>query len=180
MIPPGLLIQPEYVTEAEEAACLRLLHSYLPAAPNGDQRARLLRYGERPAVREGRVRRQYAEHERDLWEPEIPAPFRAIAHRMEAEGVVSAPVRLVVVNEYQRGQWVRPHVDIQDAGAEIVVLGLGGAVTFAMQRGERVFAFPFLRRMLVVMTGAARTGWRHWTEPAPAERFGVVFRQLGG
>ena len=96
----------------------------------------------------------------------------------------------IIVNEYQPGQGIAPHVDCpRSFRSPIISLSLGSGIEMEFKRGERVERLYLQPRSLIVLQGAARYDWTHAIRPrkndviashrvARQRRISITFRWL--
>lgn len=148
----GLRLLTEWVTPAEHDSLIVLIDEHRWS----DELARRTQhYGFRYARRGGVVVQVH-----DV--PALPAKIAALAERLAAEGHFLQSAAQVIVNEYQPGQGIAPHVDHDVFGPVAAILSLGDVypMCFEHDRGDAVhFLLP--RASLLVLEGEARTDWRH-------------------
>lgn len=95
---------------------------------------------------------------------ELPLWARELDARLLASGLTSRRSDQVIVNEYEPGQGIAPHVDCEPCFDGIIAsISLGSAcvmtfIEIATRRKEPVLLAP---RSLTVMTGPSRYTWRH-------------------
>ncbi len=109
--------------------------------------------------------------------PGVPSVIAAVSARLVAEGIVAYAPTAVTVNEYQPGQGIAAHVDRPSAGPLVTIVGLLSDGELVLSRDGREIAVPFRRRMLVQLSGEARTRWHHAIRPVTRRRIGLVFRR---
>ncbi len=87
-------------------------------------------------------------------------------------GHVEEPPDQVIVNEYQPGQGIAPHIDcVPCFGPTIASLSLGGAVLMRFEDAATAEKSEVLLppRSLLTLTGAARYEWRHGIPPRKSD-----------
>jgi alkylated DNA repair dioxygenase AlkB len=137
----------------------------------------------------------------------LPGWLGAVCDRLVDEGVFAARPDRVIVNEYLLGQGISAHIDcVPCFGPVIASLSLGSAVTMTLTRAEAETAAAAggtgspdpagsvrdLRlegASLLVLSGPARSGWRHaiaarrsdlvgGVRVARGRRFSLTFRTV--
>jgi len=148
----GLRLLPGFVDEAQAADLVRAID----AAPwLDDLKRRVQHYGYRYA---------YAARRVDVSMALGPLPdwLTAVTAMVMEVGFAAVPDQ-VIINEYLPGQGISGHVDCLPCfGPTIASLSLlsGTTMTFSDPEGRRVDLW-LPARSLVVLTGEARTRWKH-------------------
>lgn len=150
---PGLRLLAEFVDEAQADALARAID----AAPwRDDLKRRVQHYGYRYAYAARRIDVAMALGPLPDWL--LPLTTAVVADA----GFTRAPDQ-VIVNEYMPGQGISGHIDCLPCfGPTIASLSLlsGTTMTFTAPDGARVDVWLPVRS-LVVLTGPARTQWKH-------------------
>lgn len=151
---PGLSYLDGFVGAAEQAALLEAID----AGPwRTDLKRRVQHYGYRYDYRARSV------SENDALGP-LPEWLLPSCRRLVEWGVFSTLPDQVIVNEYLPGQGIAAHTDcVPCFGATIASLSLGAPITLALSEtaigaGHAVRLAP---RSLLVLSGPARSRWRH-------------------
>ncbi|MFI7134160.1 alpha-ketoglutarate-dependent dioxygenase AlkB [Nonomuraea sp. NPDC050153] len=183
---PGLRYLPDWLSPD---ACATLLSSIDAAPWSAELRRRVQHYGHRYDY----GRRSVARNSQTP-APPIPAWAGQHATSLVGEGHMETEADQVVVNEYQPGQGISPHVDcVPCFGPVVAAISLGSACVMDFthpENGTRV-AVPLAPGSLCVMTGPARYTWRHSiaarkSDPSAAGRVprgwrvSVTFRTITG
>lgn len=164
--PPGASLRADYLCRADEADLL----AAIDAAPwSTALRRRVQQFGCR-----------YDYRSRDLG-PEtrlVPLPdwLAAVCNRLVADGVFGAAPDQVIANEYLPGQGVSAHIDrLSCFGPVVASLSLGGAATMLFSRdGAAPVATLLPPRSLLVLSGEARTQWKHAIPARKSDSVGGV------
>ncbi|MFD4246748.1 alpha-ketoglutarate-dependent dioxygenase AlkB [Streptomyces sp. NPDC058525] len=181
---PGLHYIAEWLTPE---ACEALLSDIDAAEWSAQLKRRVQHYGHRYDY----GRRSVAGNQREA-APPLPAWARQAAARLTHEGLMDQEAEQVIVNEYQPGQGISAHVDCLPCfGPAIAAISLGSAclMDFTNPEDGTKLAVPLAPGSLLVMTGPARSTWRHAiaarkTDPGPTgrvprgRRVSVTFRTL--
>ncbi|WP_433472889.1 alpha-ketoglutarate-dependent dioxygenase AlkB [Spirillospora sp. CA-142024] len=154
MLPPGLRYLPGWLTPGEE----RDLAGRIDAAGWSEElRRRVQHYGHR-----------YDYGRRGLHKDEPVAPLppwaRDLARRLADEEHFDAVPDQVIVNEYEPGQGIAPHVDcVPCFGPVVASVSLLSAcvMEFTEPDGGTRVPVRLEQRGLCVMTGPSRFTWRH-------------------
>lgn len=89
----------------------------------------------------------------------LNGPVKDIGDRLEADGVMT-PTQCIV-NEYLRDQGIAGHIDSAKFGPAIVSVSLGEDTVMIFERGTEIFECFLPRRSIALLTGEARTSWKH-------------------
>lgn len=103
----------------------------------------------------------------------LPGWARTLAARLHRDGVTPFVADQLIVNEYQPGQGIRPHVDLACFDDTIVSLSLGSSCVVGFSSIESgattdVFVGP---ASALVLSGEARLRWRHYIPPRAEDRW---------
>ena len=159
----GLSYLADWIDPAEEAELLRHIDAaaWLPDLKN----RRVQHYGFKYDYKARKV-------DRSFYLGELPEWARPLAERLLAGGWFEKLPDQLIVNEYEPGQGIAPHVDcVPCFGPVVASLSLGSSAmmeftpTLDTRKAEpnappkvEVFLQP---RSLVVLSGPARYDWRH-------------------
>ncbi len=102
----------------------------------------------------------------------LPDWAQVIAERLHADGHAPALPDQVIVNEYQPGQGIAPHVDcVPCFGDTILSISLGSAcvMDFAPLRGSDKLSLLLEPGSLVIMQGESRYQWKHGIAPRKSD-----------
>jgi alkylated DNA repair dioxygenase AlkB len=150
--PPGLRLLRSWLAEAEGAALLAAIDE---AAWMGELKRRVQHYGFRYDYK----RRGVSAAERLGPLPPWAAP---LASRLAAEGVFGREPDQVIVNEYQPGQGIAAHVDSPAFGPVVASLSLGSGCLMGFEGpGGEALSIWLEPGSLLVLSGEARSSWRH-------------------
>jgi alkylated DNA repair dioxygenase AlkB len=151
---PGMSLLPEFITEAEE----RELLSVIDQQPwITDLQRRVQHYG----YRYDYTARQVTA---DLYLGALPEWLQSLAMRLHHERLFATPPDQVIVNEYQPGQGIAPHVDcIPCFGDTIASLSLGSGclMDFTHSNTAQKTSLFLPPRSLLLLQGDARYYWQH-------------------
>ncbi|MEU7827493.1 MULTISPECIES: alpha-ketoglutarate-dependent dioxygenase AlkB [unclassified Nonomuraea] len=154
---PGLRYIADWLTPD---ACASLL-SFIDAAEWSAQlRRRVQHYGHRYDY----GRRSVARNPLVPAAPPIPAWAQQQAMRLVREGIMESEANQVIINEYQPGQGISPHVDcVPCFGPVVAAISLGSAcvMDFTHPADGTKAAISLAPGSLCVMSGPARYTWRH-------------------
>lgn len=154
---PGLRYIPDWLASD---ACTTLLSHIDAAQWSAQLRRRVQHYGHRYDY----GRRSVARNSRTPPAPPIPIWAKRHAARLVHEGLMETEADQVIINEYQPGQGISPHVDcVPCFGPVVAAISLGSACVMDFthpENGTRV-EVRLAPGSLCVMTGPARYAWRH-------------------
>jgi alkylated DNA repair dioxygenase AlkB len=173
--PEGVLVRPEVITSAEEAALLERFETleWEAIVIRGQAARRTARHYGLGYDYESRTPRP-GEPIPDWIEP----PRRAAA---ELAGVSSEELVEVLVQRYPEGSTIGWH---RDAPAFGIVIGISllGRARLRFQRGRReerrTWEVALEPRSGYLLAGAARWSWEHSIPPANELRYSITFRTL--
>lgn len=150
----GLEYRPDFLTEDEE----RDLLAHVDAAPwSGELSRRVQHYGYRYDYKTRRI-------SEEMRVGTLPSWLTQIGQRLQTAGVFTVLPDQVIVNEYQSGQGVTPHIDcVPCFGDTVASLSLGSpcVMDFTRSEPEEAHAVLLAPRSLVVLKGASRYEWKH-------------------
>ena len=169
---PGLSYQPDFL---DPAAAESLMATIDQQPWRQDLKRRVQHYGYRYDYKARRVAQE------DYLGP-LPAWLQDYAERIAVEGLMPQKPDQVIVNDYQPGQGIAPHVDcVPCFAATILALSLGSACIMDLTRvGQPEDATSLLLepRSLLVLSGAARYDWTHGIAARQTDRLnGQIVRR---
>ncbi|HEU4403997.1 MAG TPA: alpha-ketoglutarate-dependent dioxygenase AlkB [Polyangiaceae bacterium] len=151
-LPPGLGLHRAWLAEGEGAALLAAIDA---EAWGGELKRRVQHYGFRYDYK----RRGVSAAERL---GPLPPWAARLAARLAAEGVFGREPDQVIVNEYQPGQGIAPHIDAPAFGPVVASLSLGSACAMGFEGpGGEALSLWLEPGSLLVLSGEARSAWRH-------------------
>ncbi|XP_004537485.1 alkylated DNA repair protein alkB homolog 8 [Ceratitis capitata] len=177
-LPEGLVLLPNFVSEAEEEALLSAI-----AVEENTEKSDL----KHRQVKHFGYKFIYGENNVDISNPtseKIPNVCDILWPRLKTEitklGLSTwdwdVPDQMTV-NIYEPGQGIPPHVDTHSAFLEpILSLSLCGEVVMDFRHGTERQPLILLRRSMLVMSGASRYDWTHGITPRTLD---VVPTQTG-
>ncbi|KAF9180357.1 hypothetical protein BGZ51_006244 [Haplosporangium sp. Z 767] len=157
---PGLDIISDFVTEEEESLLIQQLDARNWAGrgvePNPEMKRRHQHYG---GVFSYRLRRVVGDME------QLPGMFNFLTRRLLEQNIYASSPNSIIVNEYEAGQGIMPHVDAPKLfGPTITALSLLSDCIMTFQHvKDPSIVVPVLltRRSLVVMNGSCRYDYKH-------------------
>jgi alkylated DNA repair dioxygenase AlkB len=162
---PGLRYLPEFITQAHHDRLLEEIdrHEWLR-----DLRRRVQHYGYKYDYKARTVDPSMRLGPLPDWALEIAAMFRG-------HGLCTELPDQLIINEYERGQGIKPHVDcVPCFGDTILSLSLGSFCLMdftCIATGEKAPPQPLEPRSLLVLQGDARYQWTHGIAPRLTDRF---------
>jgi alkylated DNA repair dioxygenase AlkB len=151
---PGLHYLPDYIGPARERELLDVIDRQLWLT---ELRRRVQHYGYRYDYKGRKVTPE-------MYLGPLPDWAGALAEELRARGLMPRLADQLIVNEYEPGQGIAPHVDCVPCFADTIAsLGLGSSCVMEfthVQTRERAGLF-LPARSLVVLSGEARYDWRH-------------------
>ena len=88
----------------------------------------------------------------------------------------------VIVNEYQPGQGIGPHIDnVRDFGDTVASLSLLDTWSMVFKKGAREHDIPLPTRSVIILKGDARYRWRHSIKKKRLQRkrrVSITFRSM--
>ncbi|XP_017148177.1 alkylated DNA repair protein alkB homolog 8 [Drosophila miranda] len=161
-LPSGLIVLPDFVSDAEEATLLRSI------AEDGRSYEGTLKHRH---VKHFGYEFLYGSNNVDPTKPleqSVPTACDFLWPRLESFSSSwdwSTPDQLTV-NEYEPGHGIPPHVDTHSAFLDpILSLSLQSDVVMDFRRGEAQVQVKLPRRSLLIMSGEARYDWTHGIKP---------------
>lgn len=186
LLPPGLSFAPDFISRAEEAALLQIIHALPVRQARYHQytaRRRVYSFGAEDEAGGERL----APHERRF---DLPPPVQALRARLAGwAGIQAAEFAQVMVSEYPRGAplgWHRdaPHYELI-AGVSLASTARLRFRPWAGMDNEAAAASRSIGlgldlepRSAYVMRGPARWAWQHSVPPVAALRFSITMRTL--
>jgi alkylated DNA repair dioxygenase AlkB len=161
---PGLRYLPAYLAGKEQRCLLELIDAQ---EWSSDLKRRVQHYGYRYDYT-----RKTVDH--DLYLGPLPGWADALAERLHADGHAPWALDQLIVNEYEPGQGIAPHVDcVPCFGDTVVSISLGSPCILAMSRRGTAEKVPVLLEpgSLLVMAGESRYEWLHGIAPRKTDRY---------
>ncbi|MFI6393964.1 alpha-ketoglutarate-dependent dioxygenase AlkB [Nonomuraea sp. NPDC050540] len=182
---PGLRYIPDWLAPP---ACESLLLIIDATSWSTQLRRRVQHYGHHYDY----VRRGMARNSASATAPALPSWAGELAARLVREGIMDQEADQVIVNDYQPGQGISPHVDcVPCFGPVVAAVSLGSPclMDFTHSAEKKKVSVGLAPGSLCVMTGPARYAWRHSiaarkSDPGPTgrvargRRVSVTFRTV--
>ena len=182
---PGLFVVSDFISTEEETELLRMVDEQ---HWSNELQRRVQQYGYSYDYKASTVSKPLGS---------LPQWLEDLSRRMRDTGLVSQVFDQVIVNEYQPGQGIAPHVDKKaDFMDQIVMLSLGSAVDmdFYQKRDTKMtklVSIRMFRRSACLLQGESRYAWAHGIAPrkndkhmfsgrkiARARRISLTFRTV--
>lgn len=151
---PDLIYVPRYIAPDEEARLLRVIDN---ASWQTDLKRRTQHYGYRYDYKARRL-------DESMYLGNLTGWTRNLAVRLREDGYVSAIPDQVIVNEYEAGQGIAPHVDCVPCFDDTIIsISLGSPCQMIFEKLTTKAKAPIWLEAgsLVVMKGESRYGWKH-------------------
>lgn len=151
-LPPGARYEPDFVTPAEEARLLMLLEqeAWMP-----DLKRRVQHYGYRYDYKKRALSSE------DFIGP-LPRWAQVLGERLVEHRVFLSMPDQVIVNEYEPGQGIAPHVDRESCFGEVVAsLSLKAPCIMDLSRDTQQLQIVLQPRSLIALSGESRHLWKH-------------------
>lgn len=149
----GLIYIPNYVSSNEETFLLKTIKK---KKWDNSLKRRVQHYGYRYDYKARNVTK-------DMYLGKLPKWLNDLAIRISNDGLCEVIPDQVIINEYQPGQGISPHIDCEKCfGPRILSLSLGSQVIMEFtQDGIPKKEILLLPSSLVMMYGEARNKWKH-------------------
>lgn len=146
---PGLVFVENFVTFQEEQELVNNIDAedWVEAFPGKTTSRRVQHYGFKYDYKQRTVKPT----------EEMPEWAIDVATKIDAD----AEFDQLIVNEYLPGQGITAHTDAKCFGPKIASLSLGSHCVMRFTKGTQTIDVYLPRRSLVVLTGPARTQWKH-------------------
>ena len=147
----GLTYAPDFIDQEAHDALLKSIevHGW---GQSGSMKRRVQQFGFAYEHQERRIGNRA---------PPIPAFMHALLDRLVPENLFGRKPTQVIVNEYQPGQGIGPHVDHPSFGPVVASLSLGSPAVMDFSLDEDYLSVKLEPRSLVVLKHDARYKWRH-------------------
>jgi alkylated DNA repair dioxygenase AlkB len=152
----GLIYRAEYITADEEAQLLAAIDAGIWLT---DLKRRVQHYGYLYDYRKRNV-------DVSMKLGALPEWGQQLAARFYADGLIAYEADQIIVNEYQPGQGIAPHVDCEPCFHDTIIslsLGSGCVMEFTALADNRVMPMWLAGRGVLVMQREARYDWKHET-----------------
>jgi alkylated DNA repair dioxygenase AlkB len=148
----GLKYVPNFISESEEKKLLTIIDEQCWLS---DLNRRVQHYGFKYDYRLRRI---------DLSQRigSLPVWLHALSIRLAEEGIFDQIPDQVIINEYQIGQGITPHIDCEPCfGDTLVSLSLNSTGIMEFSKNEDRIPFLLESRSIVILKDAARYEWKH-------------------
>ena len=163
----GLLYIPDYISSEEETSLIKTINK---KKWDNSLSRRVQHYGYRYDYKARKVTA-------DMYLGELPNWLNDLALGLKNDGLCEEASDQVIINEYQPGQGISPHIDCEECfGPRIFSISLGGQVVMQLTQSGKTKTEIFLApRSLIILYSEARSVWRH-SIPARLKDKGVERR----
>ncbi len=168
----GLTYVPTYISAHEQQSILAAVDSSLWLL---DLRRRVQHYGYRYDYSARRVNT-------DMYLGALPAWAQALSDRLYSDGYFAKVPDQAIVNEYQPGQGITPHIDCEPCfGPSVASISLGSSAVMHFDHRKINEHVDILLEpgSLILLQGEARYDWKHSIFARKADRIagGLVHRR---
>lgn len=149
----GLLYIPDYITDVEEKQFIKTINKQ---DWDNSLKRRVQHYGYRYDYKSRNVNK-------DMYLGKLPKWLNDFASKIKDDGLCEVVPDQVIINEYEPGQGISPHIDCESCfGPRIFSLSLGSAaiMEFTLE-GKPKKEILLERRSLVMLYSDARSVWKH-------------------
>jgi alkylated DNA repair dioxygenase AlkB len=154
-LPAGLTFVPDFVSASEEDELLEFLDDPRQASWSNDLARRVQHFG----FRYNYKLRAVSAADRV---PDAPPIIQALGERLVDLGYFTSQPDQIIVNEYQPGQGISPHIDRETCfGSSVASLSLGSDAVMDFRSPSAAGAVLLRARSLVVLMDDARYSWQH-------------------
>lgn len=92
----------------------------------------------------------------------LPDWLQGLAIKLQEGGYFDNIPDQVIINEYEPGQGITPHIDCEPCFADTVVsLSLNSTAVMEFSKGDDRLSFLLEPRSIIVLSGEARYDWKH-------------------
>jgi alkylated DNA repair dioxygenase AlkB len=160
---PGLRYISDFITPAEEKDLLGKIDAGVWLT---DLKRRVQHYGYKYDYKARRIDVQ-------MRLGALPDWIAAVALKIHASGCFENHIPdQVIVNEYEPGQGIAPHIDCEPCFTDTIVsLSLQSAAIMEFSKGGETIPYLLKPRSIVVLTGEARYDWTHAIPPRKKDNF---------
>lgn len=169
---PGLQYASDFLDEQREEALMR----EIAAQPwLTELRRRVQHYGYKYDYKARKVTDE-------MYLGPLPAWLHALSSELRDRGFMPKLADQVIVNEYEPGQGIAPHVDCVSCFAGPVAsltLGSSCCMEFVNVETRQKLLQRLERRSLLVLADEARYGWRHGIPPRKSDKYDGITVERG-
>ena len=148
---PGLTYIPNYITSAQETALLNIIDAQPWLL---DLKRRVQHYGWKYDYKAMNITN-------DQKLGPLPEWLQNYCNKLQQDGIFAKTPDQVIINEYQPGQGISPHIDVLSFGDTIASLSLGSACVMEFTSEENKVPVLLESCSLVVLSYDARYKWKH-------------------
>jgi alkylated DNA repair dioxygenase AlkB len=159
---PGLQYVADYVDEARETALVATIDRQPWLT---ELRRRVQHYGYKYDYKGRKVTH-------DMYLGPLPEWLGLLSGELRGRGLMPRIADQVIVNEYEPGQGIAPHVDCVPCFADTIAsltLGSSCVMEFTQVKSRARTELFLARHSLVVLAGEARYEWRHAIAPRKSD-----------
>jgi alkylated DNA repair dioxygenase AlkB len=165
----GLTYLPNYLSKQEENALIELIDAQNWLT---DLKRRVQHYGYKYDYRARRI-------DTSMKIGALPDWLNSLAKRLYTEGSFQNMPDQVIINEYESGQGISPHIDCQPCFEDTIVsLSLHSAAIMEFTKGNVKIPILLEPRSAVILKGESRYDWTHGIAARKSDKYkGVVFQR---
>lgn len=148
----GLSYIPNYITSEQERNLVQMIDSQSWLT---DLKRRVQHYGYKYDYKSRRI-------DLSMKVGDLPDWLSAIAKRLYDEGIFKEIPDQVIVNEYEAGQGITPHIDCEPCFEDTIVsLSLLSSVYMDFSKGDEKIPLWLEPRSIIVLKDESRYDWKH-------------------
>ncbi len=158
----GLTYQPNYISKEEETTLIQIIDSQVWL---NDLKRRVQHYGYKYDYRARRI-------DMSMKIGKLPDWLESIAKRLYTEGVFRDIPDQVIVNEYENGQGISPHIDCEPCFEDTIVsISLNSAAIMEFSKGTLRVPILLEPRSIIILKGESRFDWTHSIPVRKSDRY---------
>jgi alkylated DNA repair dioxygenase AlkB len=160
----GLSIIDDFISIEEESSILNIIDDKKDRVAKQKERNSIKRYGSN------------VPYPANIVSKTIPDYLENINLKIFESGLIKQKPDSISINEYLKGQEIKPHIDSMTSGEVIIVLSLLSNAIMKFNKKNEFFLVELKARSLVVMRNEIRYKWMHSIFPVENKRYSIVFR----
>lgn len=147
----GLEYIPNFISEDEEAGLVGIIDTQEWLT---DLKRRVQHYGWKYDYKARSITK-------DLHIADLPYWLTPYSKKLQHDGFFEKEPEQVIINEYELGQGIAPHIDIAAFGGVVASLSLGSNCIMNFTKDKAKESLLLEPRSLVILSGDARYKWKH-------------------
>lgn len=162
----GLDIYDNFISENEHDLLIKEIESELTdfTSTGYMNRSKVKRYGDNSMC------------ENNYAKSDFPPYIDQISNKLVDNNILKYKPDTININEYLKGDFIRPHIDRVASGPIVTILSLKSPAKMIFTSGKKTFDLILLPKMLIQMKNSIRWYWHHSIEPVEDTRYSIVFR----